>query len=141
MNRLIILIIFTLIIFSGCKPWDDSYNCGDPVDPSLALKIIIKSNNKVACQFYDSIELKSTIWFRGYKQKIKARSWSDSTILISYASFDTILFRFDSTQNFDTLIPFTTFFPSDRKPCSNDYLRLDSIYHNQNKVNSNIIYF
>lgn len=139
MNRLIV--ILSLIIISGCEPLDDSINCGDPPIPFLALKIILTSNNKVACQVYDSIEIKSPNSIFTYKRKLNKYYPSDSTIYFYYGRGDTILFRFDSIQNFDTLIPFNTFFPSNRKPCSNDYLRLDSIYHNHNKVNSNIIYF
>jgi hypothetical protein len=123
----------------GCKEKVGPCNIS-PVIPNFNLKIIDKLTNKAACQVYDSIEFKSlysvkTIKFMVYKFS------SDSSIKFTFYRGDTILFRFDSIHNFDTLIPFSTYFSGNGSPCSQGFVQLDSIYHNNKKIELNTIYY
>lgn len=132
-------VLFALsIFFLGCK--EQVGPCGDPAAPFFRLKIIDKLSNQAACKVYDSIEFKSlysvkTIKFLVYKYS------SDSSINFNFSKGDTILFRFESIHNFDTLIPFSTSFSGNGGPCSQGGLVLDSIYHNNKKVETNTIYY
>jgi len=132
------LIVILLITVFGCK--EKVGPCGDPSSPFFRLKIIDKLTNEAACKVYDSIEFKSlysvkTIKFLVYKYS------SDSSINFNFSKGDTILFRFDSIHNFDTLIPFSTSFSGNGGPCSQGGLVLDSIYHNNKKIELNTIYY
>lgn len=132
-------VLFALTIcFLGCK--EQVGPCGNPSVPFFRLKIIDKLTNKAACQVYDSIEFKNlhsvkTIKFIVYKYS------SDSSINFYFSKGDTILFRFDSIHNFDTLIPFSNYFSGNGEPCNGGYTRLDSIYHNNKKIELNTIYY
>ncbi len=132
------LIVILLLVVYGCK--EAVGPCGYPAFPNFSLKIIDKSTNKAAYQLYDSIELKSLHSIKSIKLKVYKYS-SDSSINFSFSRGDTTLFRFDSIHNFDTLISFSTYFSGNGEPCSWGYTRLDSIYHNNKKVESNTIYY
>jgi hypothetical protein len=132
------LIVIILIVVYGCK--EAVGPCGDPVFPNFSLKIIDKLTNKAACQLYDSMEFKSLRSIKSIKLKVYKYS-SDSSINFSFSRGDTILFRFDSIHNFDTLIPFSTYFSVNGEQCNGGYTRLDSIYDNNKKVESNTIYY
>jgi hypothetical protein len=132
-------ILFTLIIcFLGCK--EQVGPCGDPSVPYFKLKIIDKLTNQAACKVYDSIEFKSLYSVNSIKFLVYKYS-SDSSINFNFSKGDTILFRFDTIHNFDTLIPFSTSFLGNGGPCSQGGLVLDSIYHNNKKIELNTIYY
>ncbi|MFA9214963.1 MAG: hypothetical protein ACEQSR_14170 [Candidatus Methylacidiphilales bacterium] len=137
-TKCLTILLGITICFLGCK--EQVGPCGDPVAPFFRLKIIDKLSNQAACKVYDSIEFKSlysvkTIKFMVYKYS------SDSLINFNFSKGDTILFRFDSIHNFDTLIPFSTSFSGNGGPCSQGGLVLDSIYHNNKKIELNTIYY
>jgi hypothetical protein len=132
------LIVVSIITVYGCK--EQIGPCGDPSVPFFSLKIIDKLTNEAACQVYDSIEFKrlhsvKTIKFMVYKYS------SDSSINFNFSRGDTIQFRFDSIHNFDTLIPFSTSYSGNGSPCSQGGLLLDSIYHDNKKIELNTIYY
>lgn len=137
-TKCLTILLGIIICAWGCK--EIVGPCGDPAMPFFSLKVIDKLTNKVASQVYDSVEFKSlhsikTIKFMVYKYS------SDSSINFNFSRGDTILFRFESIHNFDTLIPFSTSFSGNGGPCSQGGLVLDSIYHNNKKIESNTIYY
>ena len=133
------LIIILLLSVLGCKEKVGPCNIS-PVIPNFSLKIIDKLTNQAACKVYDSIEFKSLYSVKIIKFLVYKYS-SDSSINFNFSRGDTILFRFDSIHNFDTLIPFSTSFSGNGGPCSQGGLVLDSIYHNNKKIELNTIYY